>query len=73
MTVRALPEVASLEYPGPPAVAGGAAKALGPAGVGQVVQAGGVIRESLLEVHDAAREVWPAHMTTVGTQPDGTG
>jgi hypothetical protein len=62
-----------LACPGAPALAGGAAKALRPARGGEVFEAGGVVREAFLEVHDAAREVWPAHKTTLGAAPDGTG
>ena len=73
MAIRALPEMAALKHPGSLARAGRAAKALGPARGGQVAEAGGVVGDAFLKVHDAAREVWPAHPTTVGMQPDGTG
>src|ERR671937_203659 len=73
VAASALPEVAALEHPGPLAAAGGAAVAVWPARGRQVLEARRVFREALLELHDRAREVWPAHPTTVGTGPDGTG
>ena len=73
MAGGALPEVAAGENPGPLPSAGGAAIALRPARNGQILETVGLIGKALLEFHDRAREVWPAHPTTVGTAPDGTG
>lgn len=73
MAIGALPEMASIQNPGVFPVAGGAAVALRPAGLGQIFEAGCFVRETLLELHDGAGEVWPGHKTTVGTSPDGTG
>src|SRR5262245_13186329 len=70
---RALPEVPALEYPGATLAAPGAAEALWPARGRQVVEARGLSREALLELHDRAREVWTNHRHTVGGIPDGTG
>src|ERR1700684_566934 len=72
MAAGALPEVAALQHPGTLGVAGRAAGALGPARGGEVLEAGGLVGESLLDLHDRAREVWPGHKTTLGTPPDGT-
>src|SRR6266540_3984191 len=69
----AFPQVAPLEHPRPRIAAHRTAKAFGPARGGQIVKARRVVGKALLEVHDAAREVWPAHPTTVDTAPDGTG
>lgn len=73
MTPRALPQVTTLENPASPAGASGTAKALRPTRRRQVVQARSVVGKALLKIHDAAREVWPAHTTTIPTTPDATG
>lgn len=73
MAVGALPQVPALQHPGALTTASGTAVALRPAGFGQVLEAGRLVREALLELHDCAREVWPSHKTKLGTAPDGTG
>ena len=70
---RALPEVSAFEHPGATPSATGADKTLWPARRREVVEAGGVSREAVLELHDRAREAWPSHTRTVGRVPDGTG
>src|SRR5665809_51769 len=70
---RALPEVPALEHPGATPSATGADEALRPARRREVVEACGLSREAVLELHDRAREAWPSHRRTVGRVPDGTG
>src|SRR4051812_2737392 len=61
------------EHPGAAPSAARADEAPRPARRRQVVEARGLSREAVLELHDRAREVRTSDQRTVGPAPDGTG
>jgi len=73
VTGGALPEMTALQHPRLPVVAGWAKVAVRPTRLRQVFEAGRVIGEAFLKIHDRVREVWRTHVTTLGPRPDGTG